>query len=213
MIYNLNSNNLFYSNKFNLLIFLGPILSGVFIFVIFSMLLIPIRISIPLTIVASFLIFWSTKYYFSSNYYKNDNVMDKTHLSISNNNQTIDDKSFLKLLFVIIYSIFLTITFVTSYNSNIFVTWSEFTLSDAIKLTSSIGLSFIIPGYAIISIISRDNKLEKILKFFLGYLMSILITGLCAYITAAFGFAVSDNKNIILVIYRNNFNSLCCYKS
>src|SRR5438093_4051537 len=144
MIYNMSHNNFSYINKFNLFIFLGPILSGIFIFVIFSVLLIPIRINIPITIVTSFLILWLTKYYFSNNYYTDDYVFDKTHVNNSNKSQIIiDDKHFLKFLFVIIYSIFLTVPFSTSYNSNIFVPWSEFTLADAIKLISSIGLSFI----------------------------------------------------------------------
>src|SRR5437867_2394123 len=201
MIFNMNHNNLSYSNKFNLFIFLGPSLSGISISVIFSVLLIPIRINIPITIVTSFLILWLTKYYFSNNYYTDDYVFDKTHVNNSNKSQIIYDKHFLKFLFVIIYSIFLTVTFFTSYNSNIFVPWSEFTLADAIKLTSSIGLSFIMHGYAIINIISRHSELENFLKFFLGYFISVLITGLCAYVTAAFGFAVSDNRNFILVIY------------
>jgi hypothetical protein len=190
-----------YNDKLNLLIFLGPILTGISIFIVLSTLLIPLRINIPISIVMSFLTFWLTKYYFSNNYHKKVDLIEKTQVNSISSNYILFDKSFSKFLFIIIYSIFLAITFFTSYNPNLFTPWSEFTLLDAIKLTSAIGLSFFMPGYAIINLISRNNELEKILKCFLAYFISVLITGLSAYITASLGFAVLDNKNFILLIY------------
>ena len=188
-------------NKYNLYVLLGPVLTGIFIFVILYYLLVPLRINLPLTIVMSVLVLGLTKYYLPNDHYFNKVLSDKAAVIDNNKKQIMDEKTRSSLLFVIVYSIFLAITFFTSDSSNIFVPWSQFTSHDTVKLISSIGLGFFIPGYAIVNLTSSNNQLEKVLKLFLAYFISILLTGLCGYITASLGFAVSDNKNIMLGIY------------
>lgn len=202
MTHGMNKNNISYKNKSDLFIFLGPILIGILIFSVLSFLLIPLRINIPLSIIMTFLTFWLTKYYFSDGYHDNNNdLFNKTSTNVSNRNHVKSGTNYSKFLFFIIYCSFLAITFTTAYDPSIFLPWSEFSFADAVKLASAVGLSFFMPGYAIVNIISRNNELEKILKCLSAYLLSVLITGLWAYVTAAFGIAVIDNKNIILLIY------------
>src|ERR1044071_1139274 len=190
-----------YKDKFHLFLFLGPIITGISIFSILSFLLIPLRINAPISIVMTFLTFWLTKYYFIDNYFDKNLDSNKGNASSGNKNHVKSGTTYSKPLFFIIYCTFLIITFLTTYDSSIFYPWSEFNFADALKLVSAIGLSFFIPGYAVISIISRNNELGTILKSLLGYLTSVLVTGLCAYIIASFGIAVIDNKNLIIISY------------
>ena len=199
-------------NKYNLYIFLGPLLTGIFIFLILYYLLVPLRINLPITIVFSFLVLGLTKYYLPNNHL-NKVASDKAAVIDNNKNQIMDEKNHSSLLLVIVYSIFLAITFFTSYNSDIFVPWSQFTSYDTVKLISSIGLAFFIPGYAIVNLISSNKQLETVLKFFLAYFISVLLTVLCGYITAALGFAVSDNKTYRAWNLSGNTNFIHCFKS
>jgi hypothetical protein len=198
----MNKNNISYKNKSDLFIFLGPILVGFSIFSVLSFLLISLRINIPISIIMTFLTFWLTKYFFSDSYHDNDtDLINETSINVSNKNQLKSGTNYSNFLFFIIYCSFLAITSATTYDPSIFLPWSEFSFADTVKLASAVGLSFFMPGYAIVNIISRNNKLEKILKYLSAYLFSALITGLCAYVTATFGIAVVDNKNIILLVY------------
>ena len=80
------------------------------------------------------------------------NVKANLPLSVSN------------IILVITYVITLIITgFFSNINQDLFVQWSQFTPIQIILLTSSILLSFFLPGYAIVKILdNKQNQLKPV---------------------------------------------------
>ena len=183
--------------------------AGVLIYSVLSYLYVEPRITIPISIVMSTMIFGLTKYYSTPDIDSKD--VQKTDFTPRNNQQNNSPMSYCEkdssnvslIVFVIIYIIAIIVcSFSYQQNFHIFTNWDEISLTEMIELASSIILCFFLPGFAIIQIITRTNKLDPILKVLLAYLLSILTTGLTGYIAAlSFDKAISESKYLFISVY------------
>lgn len=187
-------------NKSNLFLAVGPLLAGAFVFFVLVVLLVPLRINIPVSILISFLIFWLARYYFAN---KQDYIKDRCDKAglTDSGEKSSTNKGIYSVIYAILFSISLSISFFTAYDPDIYVSWINFTLIDGLKLISSMGLTLFMPGYALISVICKHEELRTIYKYFLAYLISVLITGLFAYVMGSSGLSVLESKNFILAMY------------
>jgi hypothetical protein len=185
----------------NLITAIIPIISSIFIYFILSYLLIPSKITIPLSIIMSTLIFGLTRYYSTP---LNGYVPQSTTSNIiydSENKKSIDKgngnyESQYSLVLIITYGILLAVCALFSKpDSNIFVNWNEIGPIGIAQLVAAIMLTFFLPGYAIVQIISKKNSMNPVLKVLLAYLLSILISGGIEYISAMYlDHSISDTK-------------------
>src|SRR5256712_11752088 len=170
----------------------GPLLSGFSIYIILSYLLVSHRITIPISIIISVLVFGLTKYYYDVER-KNDSVFDRK--------EKYQKSSVGKIAFVVIYVICLIFSFTSGPSNNIFVPWELLTTSQITKLVVAIAFSTFLPGYAILSTIGLKYELKPLPKILVAYITSALITGSTGYCLASIGFAISDSLVIFNGIY------------
>ncbi|OLB91162.1 MAG: hypothetical protein AUH25_03295 [Thaumarchaeota archaeon 13_1_40CM_38_12] len=170
----------------------GPLLSGFSIYIILSYLLVSHRITIPISIIISVLVFGLTKYYYDVER-KNDSVFDRK--------EKYQKSSVGKIVFVVIYVICLIFSFTSGPSNNIFVPWELLTTSQITKLVVAIAFSTFLPGYAILSTIGLKYELKPLPKILVAYITSALITGSTGYCLASIGFAISDSLVIFNGIY------------
>jgi hypothetical protein len=156
--------------------------------------------------------FGLTRYYTTS--YK-DNVFASTadeiydsrkssKNSILNRDQNNIERHMSNIIFVFLYLIFILIcTFFSKPNLDIIYTsWNFISISDIIALGTGILLSFFIPGYALVLILTKKHRINPVLKVLLAYLSSMLITGLTVYISAIYIHPdTSENKILLISIY------------
>jgi hypothetical protein len=179
------------------LIFPGALFSGFSIYIILSYLLIPIRITLPLSIIISVLIGALTKYYA----YKEENTTERKRV------QTIrkewHESKITNIVLVVVYIVLLAVLANSSSHgsSGLFTSWEKITLIQALDLTAAIAFAFFLPGYALVTILNKKYKLRLLLKLLLAYLFSILITGLEGYVSGSFGYAISNTTGMFIGSY------------
>jgi hypothetical protein len=212
---------------FFLLILPGCLLSGLLAhFALSTLLSVPSRLTIPLSVILSILIFAVTKYYSYDHYSNNQNESQSTKTSPSNQFQNITglkgnayhSSNVSNTLFAIIYAILLVIVGLLSYTSSsslinleqeLFVPWNQLltSFSSIVQLGAAISLTFFVPGYAIVKLILSRNLItlaKPLPKILLAYLFSMLITGLTQYIVSSTGVANTTpelSKAVIISIY------------
>jgi hypothetical protein len=197
----------------------GCIIPGVVIFVALTYLLVSVKVSSPVAITFSALVFGLTRYYAHSDTVSMDNnsnsVSNSSDTSIKRKNAEGHNQkpsyfrcahafylaSLNGFAFLAIYATLLLIAaFISNPNSELFVPWNEITPIQIIQLVAAIALAFFLPGYSLVTILDKNQELQPLPKLLLGYIFSMLITGLTAYITASAGIAVSDAKMLIVGI-------------
>src|SRR5438093_3864834 len=157
--------------------------SGLFVYFVLSYLLVMPRISIPISVSVSTLIFGLTRYYRAPYSDKHDtkSIAPNSTLSSYDDSDGVNDPQPVTI-FVILYGIILAIsTFISKPESNIFISWSQIGASGIIQLAAAILLSFFIPGYALVLILAKKCKINPILKVLLAFLISMLISGAIGY--------------------------------
>ena len=175
----------------------GVLLSGLTVYFILSYLLMPIRITLPLSIIISVLIFGLTKYY----------TAYKEQPAITNNAQQFEKKSaesnVHNIVFIITYIVLLGILVNSSSNgtSGLFTDWEKIESAQIFYLIAAIAFSFFLPGYALVAFLNRNYKLSILLKLLLAYLFSILITGLGGYLSGSFGYPISNTSILLIGTY------------
>ena len=186
----------------------GSIISGFFVYSILSYLFVASRITVPISIIVSILIFGLTKYYSTSDLNANQTRKDLTSIDNEQNDilTTERKRENRDLTSVTFVTIFLILIFITSSSNqddfHIFINWSDIQGNDIIHLGSAIMLCYFIPGLGIVLIISKNYRIDPILSVLLAYLFSILITGLTAYVSAlSFDSAISESKNLFILVY------------
>lgn len=181
----------------HLLMLPGPLLSGFSIYFILSFLLVPVKITVPISIIISIIILGLTNYY----------VIERTGSGKSRNVEigiNYKKRSLSKILFVTIYVFLVIFSFVSKIQQptqDIFIPWEQLSGIQLISLGAAIALAFFMPGYALISTLDKNDKLNFLPKLLLTYIFSTLLTGLVSFITALIGFPVSDINVLLNVIY------------
>ena len=165
---------------------------GISVYLVFSYLLVPAKITFPITITMSVLSFGLTGYYSISQSrgvfydYENNNSKDTTKNTSRNRDQ--NNKDILAFIFVLIYSVSLLICFLISEPNldSIYISWVSIQVIDIIKLGTGILLSFFLPGFAVVLLLTKKYTINPLLKILLAYSGSMLITGLTTYISAIY---------------------------
>jgi hypothetical protein len=195
--------------KLNYLILITiSISTGLFSYFVLSYLLVAPKITIPLSIVFPMLTFGLTKYYSTSNFDINkrqDQNLAQTNIQHDEIPPTYDKNgsNVSSILFVVIYAIAILISSSAHQQEfHIFINWNEIGTTDIFQLGASIALCFFIPGFAIVLVITKKYNINSLLSVLLGYLFSILITGLTAYISGLiFDIPTSDSKGLFTSVY------------
>jgi hypothetical protein len=199
---------------------IGSSIAGLVVYSILSYLLVAARITIPAAVVISLLIFGLTKYYSTSyldiNKTRADNptLRDDRHDDIHVRDYEIENGSLSTILFVIIFVIMIVISsFSFIQDFHIFTNWEAIGAIGIVQLGAAIMLCFFIPGYGIVLILTKKYKIDPILMVLLAYLLSMLITGLTAYISALyFDSSISESKYLFIAVYLSILVSfLICY--
>ena len=178
-------------------IFPGVLISGLSVYFILSYLLMPIRITLPLSIIISVLIFGLTRYYYAH----------KEQTTIRNNAQQIEKKSaessITNFVFIVTYIVLLAVLVNSSSNatSGLFIDWQKVALFQIFYLTAAIAFSFFLPGYALVTLLNKKYKLRLLLRLLLAYFFSMLITGLGGYVSGSFGYQISNTTMMFIGTY------------
>jgi len=190
---------------------IGSVLSALFVYSVLSYLLITPRITIPVSIITSILVFGLTRYYDSfrtltdSNERQNENSMiENSHDNdVHVRNSKNENWQLSSVLFVTFFAILILISsFTNGQKFHIFINWNEIGILGIIQLGAAIMLCFFIPGYALVLVLSKKYKINRILQVLLSYLLSMLVTGLTAYISSiSFDGAISESKHLFIAVY------------
>lgn len=176
---------------------IGPLLSGICIYFVLSSLLVPLRITVPISIIISSIIFGLTTYYSTERVESDESANRKS--GVYSNKSSLSS-----IVFVIIYIflvIFISLSKPEHQFQDIFIPWDKFSGTQLLSLGSAIALSFFVPGYALVSTLDRKDELKILPKFLLTYIFSALLTGLVSFITALMGFPVSDISIVLNIVY------------
>jgi hypothetical protein len=174
---------------------------GILAYFILSILSTPIRISVPLSIFISILVFGLTAYYFNLlPDTREKRKLQSYHISGFSNSFTS-----MFVLFVCIYGILLStlvVTFVTNQEVLMsYFPWGEITPIDIIKIANAIAFSFFLPGYGILLLMDKDGKLRFPVKLLLAYLISMLLVALPTYAGASFGYKMTEIELFVIMLY------------
>lgn len=182
-------------------VFVGPIIAGIVVYSILSLFLIPMTLSLSLSIFIFFISLAFVHYY----YYQSDNHSTNPFVLTSSESSTrrllFIRSSGSSIIFVLLYlfSISVVLFLHQDYDQQIFTDWHNLSFNQLLPLLGSILLSTFMPGYALVSsLIDRKNEQRLVLRFLLGYIISVLLTAILAYSTASLGVPVSQIENIVL---------------
>ena len=198
-------------------IIIASVIAGFCIYLSLSYLHVISRISIPISVSISVLIFGLSMYYTNISLegyqkkeiarpFKNNSGVDSDHDNnngnISNNNKK-EYQNYSNFVFIIIYTVLILISVPTEKQDfHVFINWNEIGITGIIQLGSAIMLTFFIPGYAIVLIIRRKYQVVPVLSVLLAYLLSLLVTGLTAYIFAlSFDIPLSDGRILLIEMH------------
>lgn len=218
----------FQSQKYSLLSsFTAILISGLSVYYVLSYFLIPVKFVLPISILVSTLSFGLTMYYSKGTSDKIDSAKDNVALTgqpesrIPNRDLINLEKYIPNLIFTLIYFIFLvlTLSFSKPNLDIVYTTWGSLELSNAIRLGIGIILVFFMPGYAIVSLLTKKVKLNSLLTVLFSYLSSMLISGLTIYISSLYSSSniselrtllISINLTILLafIIYCRTYRSI-----
>jgi hypothetical protein len=193
-------------SKYNIVWMLaGCILSGLSIYFILSFLLIPLRITVPASLNMCLIVLGLTFYYYPIKTRKKqeENLNDKIHGTESYDKDDIAKSSRGKFLFLATYfALLIVLTFFSNSTNHIvlFANWNDFTPSNFIQLIAAIAFCFFFPGYALVTVIDRKHKMSILTKSLLGYLLSLLISGLSSYVLSSV-YAHPNTTIVLLSIY------------
>lgn len=188
----------------NVMLLPGALLSGLSVYFILSNLLVPIAIAIPVSVLISIVVFGLTKFSIINDTSKNspEETAIKWRSQITNNEKRKRLLSSSDIIFVAIYiTLLIIVGFISKPITELFNSWNQFSLVQIVQLVAAIPLCFFAPGYAIVNIIdNRRREFKPLLRFLLAYVFSILITGLSGYISALFGYTVSQTKLPLMAV-------------
>jgi hypothetical protein len=199
---------------------IGSILSGLFVYIVLTYLLIAPKITIPTSIAIFGLIFGLTIYYSSIPAHSNRKAQldialkDEQEYDIHAQDQHSRNENLSNILFVAIFGILIIISSISyTQDFHIFTNWENIDAIGIVQLGAAIMLCFFIPGYGIVLIITKKYKMDPIFVVILSYLFSMLLTGLTAYISVLyFDSSILESKYLFIVVYLSILVSfLVCY--
>lgn len=192
-----------------MMILISSIVSSLFVYFVLSYLSVTQRVTIPVSFLMFTLIFGLTRYY-STPYNQNDyacsgksklNNSSQKGISIRNENKENELPSIILFLTIFVIVI-VTCALISKTNFGIFMPWNKFDGISLIQLGAAIALSFFLPGYAVVLILTKNHKINLVLKVLVAYIFSMLITGLTIYFTAIYlDGNISESKIVLISVY------------
>jgi hypothetical protein len=188
----------------------GTLITGISAYIVLSYLLVPPRITFPISMFMSSLSFGLVRYYFIS--YKNNVDIRYGSNDSSDSSKNIDlDRNKIKgglsisnIIFVFVFFASLVICSVFSKPDleHIYTSWYAIGMIELVTLGAAIILSFFIPGYAVLLLLTKRYRVNPVLKVLIAYLFSMLITGLIIYLSEIFfDHDASGNKTLLIGVY------------
>ena len=188
----------------------STLVTGISVYIVLSYLLIPPRITLPITITMALLSLGLSRYY-SIPHDDSINTQDgNKHLNDGSKNNNQDSNKIksqdypTNIIFIFLFLVSIVIcSFFSSPEVNlIFKNWNAVGTLEILGLGAGIILTFFLPGYAIVLLLTKKYRINPMLKILLAYLVSMLVTGLTIYLSAIFlDNDVSKNKTLLLGIY------------
>ena len=187
---------------------LSSVVSAFFVYSVLSYFFVESKISVSISIIMSILVYALT-YYYNTTLLEDNKIIHSRSLPNVNNlneiteNNKIESSKSSNLIFVTIFASSIIVCSLNySQDFHIFTNWNEINATGLIQLGAAIMLCFFVPGYAIVQILTRKHTIKPILSILLGYLFSILIAALTAYISAlVFGSAISHRSLLFIAVY------------
>jgi hypothetical protein len=160
---------------------------------------------VPASLNMCLIVFGLTLYYYPIKTRKKqeENLNDKIQGIKSYDKDNIFKSSRSRFLFLATYfALLIVLTFSSSSTNHIelFADWNDFTPNNFIQLVAAIAFCFFLPGYALVSIMDKKHKASILTKALLGYLLSLLISGLSSYVLSSV-FAHPNTKIVLISIY------------
>ena len=182
---------------------IGFISSAVFSLIayfVLSHLLVTERVTVPISILIFTLLFGLTRYYGTSHDHKHILPSgESSQNGIQNRKEAKENQAGSNMLFIVIFfALVLTCAFNSDENFSVFVPWDKLSGIDILQLGAGIALSFFVPGFALVLILTKNQSLNLVLKVLLGYIFSILITGLTVFFSGLYLDSNGSENNIIL---------------
>ena len=105
-------------------------------------------------------------------------------------------------VFVFIISLLICIFLSKPDVDDIYTSWYNVGIAGIITLAAGIILSFFLPGYALMLLLTKKYTVSPLLKILLAYLFSMLITGLTTYLSEIFfNNGTYENRTFLLGVY------------
>jgi len=188
---------------------LSSIVAAFIVYSFLSYLFVESKITISISIIMSILVYALT-YYYNTLLFEDHEIKHAGSLSNVNNHDDINPKDnkkesgkFSTIIFVTIFAVSILICSLNyKQDIHIFTNWDHISAIGLIQLGTATMLSFFVPGYALVLILTKRYIVNPILSILLGYLLSILITGLTAYVSAlVFDSAISYGNHLFIAVY------------
>jgi hypothetical protein len=136
------------------------------------------------------------------NNHPNDTTKNNNNSQNRNKIKEQDHVTSIIFVFVFLLSILICTFLSTPELDVIFKNWNTIGVTEIVGLGAGITLTFFLPGYAVVLLLSKKCRINPILKVLLAYLLSMLIAGLTVYLSEIFfDNDVFENKTLILGIY------------
>jgi hypothetical protein len=188
----------------------GTLITGISVYIVLSYLLVPPRITLPISTFMSSLSFGLVRYYFIS--YKNNVDIRYGSNDSSNSLKNIDlDRNKIKgrlhisnIIFVFVFfaSLLICSVFSNPDLEHIYTSWYAIGIIELVTLGAAIILSFFVPGHAVLLLLTKRDRVNPVLKVLIAYLFSMLITGLTIYLSEIFfDNDASGNKTLLIGVY------------
>jgi hypothetical protein len=200
-----------YSSKNSITISLisGTLITGISVYIVLSYLLIPARISFPISVAFSLLSlglikYYSITYHFSTNTRFGNNDSNAESIDISKDSYPLKTGRLSNIVFVSIFisSLLICIFLSKPEVDNIYTSWYNVGVVGLITLAAGIILSFFIPGYALVLLLTKKYTVSPLLRILLAYLFSMLITGLTTYLSEIFfNNGTYENRTFLIGVY------------
>jgi hypothetical protein len=187
---------------------LATLITGISVYYVLSYLLIPMNFTLPICVTMAFLSFGLTRYYYIQYNIKSGSQSDTNDLEGSSGNSSVENEENIqgrtsKIIFVIVYLTLLVVSvFSIPRLDSVYTSWRLLDITNIIELAAGIMLCFLMPGFALISLVIKNFRMKPLLKILLGYLCSMLITALTVYfLSIYFGSNIYQIKFLLISVY------------
>ena len=187
----------------------ATLLTGISVYFVLSYFLIQMKFVIPISISMALLSLGLTRYYSMrhekvvGNLYQSEAIVANSAYFSTDNQKDIQE-GVSNIIFAFMYSVSLVVCsfFSIPRLDVVFTSWNLLNPFHTIGLVVAILLCFILPGYAVTAIVTKNYRMQPFLKILLGYFISMLITGLTVYFSSIlFNSNIYQNKSILLLVY------------